>query len=266
MTNRVEPGLQVQDNILHGKLLELLAPLVGARHLASGLFRALLTTGDDLQEQGLLGGEGGVEGALGESSRRGDVTDRRPLVALGSEHLPGSSKDPRPGLLAPTAPTAPTRGGAADCSRGGGQLPGGEVQGGRYRTLTAPARSLTDRPHCTGEGGDRLIEGARRLPDVIRGGGPGVITVTVRPTGGAPGGHAPTVEEAPQKGVHGTSPLHVRHSLHRSSTMRTSRPTQGRLPRAHDAPATATRHHPPRRPQERAGMLASCENRPARTT
>jgi len=85
MTNRVEPGLQVQDNILHGKLLELLAPLVGARHLPSGLIRALLTTGDDLQEQGLLGGEGGVEGALGESSRRGDVTDRRPLVALGSE-------------------------------------------------------------------------------------------------------------------------------------------------------------------------------------
>ena len=75
MTNRVEPGLQVQDNILHGKLLKLLAPLVGTRRLLSGLIRALLTTGDDLQEQGLLGEEGGVEGALGESGRRGDVTD-----------------------------------------------------------------------------------------------------------------------------------------------------------------------------------------------
>ena len=127
MTNRVEPGLQVQDNILHGKLLELLAPLLGARHLPSGLIRTLLTTGDDLQEQGLLGGEGGVEGALGESGRRSDVTDRRPLVALGSEDLPGSSKNPHPGLLAPTAPAAPTRSGSADCSGGGGQLPGGEV-------------------------------------------------------------------------------------------------------------------------------------------
>jgi len=112
----------------------------------------------------------------------------------------------RPPPPRPPPPPPPAGGGAADCSGGGGQLPGGEVQGGRYRTLTAPARSLTGRPHCTGEGGDRLIEGASRLPDVIRGGGPGVITVTVRPAGGAPGGHAPTVEEAPQKGVHGTSP------------------------------------------------------------
>ena len=104
MTHRVQAELELKKNILNGNVRQVVLP-------AGAPPAALLGTAAqarNLEEDLLLGGEGGVEGALGETGGRCDIADGGPLVALGGEDAPGRLEQQlTPSLLADPPPPLP---------------------------------------------------------------------------------------------------------------------------------------------------------------